>query len=384
MGGVLLGGPAAAMAKELEKVEQETILLFERNTPSVVFIDTFVEQRDSITMNVMEVPAGTGSGFLWDKEGHVVTNYHVIRNAVEAKVTILDAMTGTKIVRRASLRGVDPDKDVAVLTVPTGPEKDDAQPVSKDSLRPIELGTSSKLRVGSSVFAIGNPFGLDHTLTQGVVSGLGREIRSPTGRPITNVIQTDASINPGNSGGPLLDSNGRLVGMNAAIFSPSGGSAGVGFAIPSDTVKAVVESLITYGKVSRAVLGISFLESTQAKALGIDKGVLVLAAPADGPAAKAGMRGTSRSPDGNLQLGDVIVAVDNAVINSEADMFKALDAKNPGDHISVLVARSRKVAVEGSAGDDFVTVNVPLDVTLGAADDLRVTPLNGANMLQRR
>lgn len=368
------GGPALALT-ELQRVEQETVSLFDRNTPSVVFIDTFAEQRDAITMNLMEVPAGTGSGFIWDTAGHIVTNYHVIRNAIEARVTLVDAKTGAKIVRRAALRGVDPDKDVAVLTVPTGkPQQGEVEAISGESLRPIQLGTSSTLRVGSSVFAIGNPFGLDHTLTQGVVSGLGREIRSPTGRPITNVIQTDASINPGNSGGPLLDSTGKLVGMNTAIYSPSGGSAGVGFAIPADTVSTVVQSLVAYGRVSRPVLGVSFLESQQAKALGIDSGVLVLAAPADGPAAAAGMRGTSRSPDGSLQLGDVIVEIDGATINTEADMYKALDAKKPGTTVRVLVARGQRVSVDGSANDDVVTVKVPLNVTLGAADDLRVPP----------
>ena len=250
-------------------------------------------------------------------------------------MTLVDAKNGNKVARRAQLRGIDPDKDVAVLTVGLNDDDDDSK--ARASYRPIEVGTSSDLKVGASVFAIGNPFGLDHTLTQGVVSGLGREMRSPTGRPITNVIQTDAAINPGNSGGPLLDSRGKLVGMNAAIYSPSGASSGVSFAIPVDTLKTVVESLIAVGRVSRPVLGVSFLESSQAKALGIDAGVLVLQAPADGPAAVAGMRGTSRSPDGSLQLGDVITAVDGAVVNSEADMFKALDAKKPGDTVDVLV-----------------------------------------------
>ena len=364
---------ASTATPELQRVEQETIGLFERNTPSVVFIDTFIEARDALTMNMMEVPAGTGSGFVWDQEGHVVTNYHVIRNAIEARVTLVDAKSGAKVSRRAMLRGVDPDKDVAVLTVSLRDDDDNLK--LANIFRPVEVGTSGDLKVGASVFAIGNPFGLDHTLTQGVVSGLGREMRSPTGRPITNVIQTDAAINPGNSGGPLLDSKGRLVGMNAAIYSPSGASSGVSFAIPVDTLKTVVESLISVGRVSRPVLGVSFLESSQARALGIESGVLVLQAPADGPAALAGMRGTSRSPDGSLQLGDVIVAVDGAKVNTEADMFKALDAKKPGDNVDVLVARGKRIALEGSGRqDDVVTVQVPLTVTLRAADDLRVPP----------
>ncbi|KAJ1449386.1 trypsin-like cysteine/serine peptidase domain-containing protein [Pelagophyceae sp. CCMP2097] len=314
-------------------------------------------------MNVMEVPAGTGSGFIWDKQGHIVTNYHVIRNAAEAQVTLVDAETGAKTSWRAKLRGVDPDKDIAVLTI---------DGLREASLRPIAVGRSADLRVGASVFAVGNPFGLDHTLTQGVVSGLGREMRSPTGRPITNVIQTDAAINPGNSGGPLLNSAGRLVGMNTAIYSPSGGFSGVSFAIPIDTVKSIVESLILVGRVSRPIMGVSFLESSQARALGIDKGILVLTAPADGPAAAAGMRGTSRSQDGSLQLGDVIVDIDGSAVATEADMFKALDSKKPGATIRVTVARGQRNAPDGAG--DVVTVQVPLSVTLGAADDLRVPP----------
>eukprot|EP00629_Pelagomonadales_sp_RCC1024_P011874 CAMPEP_0119296092 /NCGR_PEP_ID=MMETSP1329-20130426/50397_1 /TAXON_ID=114041 /ORGANISM="Genus nov. species nov., Strain RCC1024" /LENGTH=390 /DNA_ID=CAMNT_0007297023 /DNA_START=78 /DNA_END=1247 /DNA_ORIENTATION=- len=346
--------PTGASASALQQAEAETIALFERATKSVVFIDTFVEARDALSTSVESAPAGTGSGFVWDDAGHIVTNYHVIRNAAEAEVTLLD---GTKkIARRAELRGVDPDKDVAVLRVSDVPAK---------KLKPVAVGKSANLRVGASVFAVGNPFGLDHTLTQGVVSGLGREVRSPTGRPITNVIQTDAAINPGNSGGPLLDSGGRLVGMNTAIYSPSGASSGVGFAIPIDTLASIVASLIKDGRVSRPILGITFLASQQARALGIERGVLVLAAPADGPAAAAGVRGTSRSPDGALTLGDVIVDIDARRVDSESDMFKALDKRRPGEAVRVTVARGQRVSADG-APDDVVTVNVPLDITLGA------------------
>ena len=358
--------PLACEARSLRDAEQETMALFERATPSVVFIDTFVEQRDALSSNVMELPAGTGSGFVWDKMGHIVTNYHVIRNAAEAQVTLLDPKTGVKTSKRASLRGVDPDKDIAVLTV-------DGFDPKGDALRPVSVGTSFGLKVGATVFAVGNPFGLDHTLTQGIISGIGREMRSPTGRPITNVIQTDAAINPGNSGGPLLDSDGKLVGMNTAIYSPSGASSGVGFAIPIDTLGLSVQALIANGRVLRPIMGVSFLEAAQAKALGIEKGVLVLAAPADGPAAAAGMRGTSRSTDGNLQLGDVIIDIDGKNVSTEADMFKALDARKPGDTVKVIVARGQRVSADGSA-DDVVTVQVPLAVKLGAADDLRVPP----------
>ena len=263
----------------LDPQEKSRIEIFEKVAPSVVFIDTFTERKDVFTTNIMEVPLGTGSGFVWDKEGHIVTNFHVVRDAKFAQVAILTkaGSTGAKPVTKlanaqqttpqnpfeappveevlpytsmrpssessrsvykAKVVGVDPSKDIAVLKV-------DAP---QSELSPINVGTSTGLKVGQYSLAIGNPFGLDHTLTAGVISGIGREVRSPIGRPITNVIQTDAAINPGNSGGPLLDSNGKLIGMNTAIYSPSGASSGIGFAIPIDTVKFIVETLIRDGQ----------------------------------------------------------------------------------------------------------------------------------------
>ena len=259
----------------LEESENRRIEVFEKNAPSVVFIDTFAEKQDVFSPNVMEVPIGTGSGFVWDKDGHIVTNYHVVRNAKFAQVALItprnkknekklssvesgtaalanastnppesldvfgSSLTRTsstnkvssddykRTVFKAKVVGVDPGKDIAVLKV-DAPE---------DLLYPIKIGKSEGLKVGQLGLAIGNPFGLDHTLTAGVISGLGREVKSPIGRPISNVIQTDAAINPGNSGGVLLDSRGMLIGMNTAIYSPSGASAGIGFAIPVDTIK---------------------------------------------------------------------------------------------------------------------------------------------------
>ncbi|GJD11153.1 Protease Do-like 1, chloroplastic [Galdieria sulphuraria] len=252
----------------------------------------------------MELPAGQGSGFIWDTDGHIVTNFHVIRSATSAKITLYNGH-----IYDAKLVGVDPDKDVAVLKI-------DAP---KNELRPIPLGHSSDLIVGQSAYAIGNPFGLDHTLTTGVVSGLGRTMRSPTGKPISNVIQTDAAINPGNSGGTLLDSSGRLIGMNTSIYSPSGASAGVGFAIPVDTLKPIVSSLIKYGKVIRPVIGISYLDGTQSSALGIDRGVLVLDVQRGSPAEKAGLRG------------------------NEGDLFQILEEKKPGQTIRLKVDRDGRL-----------------------------------------
>jgi len=325
---------AGTAGLDLRTKEDETIQLFESTTPSVVFINTFVDKVDTFSLNVLETPLGTGTGFVWDNEGHIVTNFHVIRNSEAASIVVTDK-NGAQGTYRATLRGFDPDKDVAVLKI---------EPQLKNgtrlNLQPVNLGTSTGLKVGQSALAIGNPFGLDHTLTTGVISGLGREVRSPSGRPISNVIQTDAAINPGNSGGPLLDSKGKLVGMNTAIYSPSGASVGIGFAIPVDTLKVVVDSIIKLGKVIRPAIGVSYLESAQASALGISKGVLVLDVPKDSPASAAGMRGTTRSTRGFVDLGDIILAIDDHLVNNEKDLFKVLETYRPGDEVAIRVLRT--------------------------------------------
>ena len=211
----------------LAQDERATIALFAAASPAVVHITTHALERDYFTFNVMETPQGTGTGFLWDEQGHVLTNFHVIRDADTVQVALADRSSWP-----AKLIGVAPDKDLAVLKIEAPP----------DRLKQLPLGTSHDLQVGQHTFAIGNPFGLDHTLTTGVISALGREIESASGRPISDVIQTDAAINPGNSGGPLLDSSGRLIGMTTAIISPSGAYAGIGFAIPVDTIRWVARS----------------------------------------------------------------------------------------------------------------------------------------------
>jgi S1-C subfamily serine protease len=245
---------------ELGAEEKATIGLFRQASPSVVNITTIAVQRDFFTLNLYQIPEGTGSGFVWDTTGNVITNFHVIHNADAAQVTLADQSAW-----KARIVGVAPDKDIAVLRI-------DA-PANR--LRPIPIGTSKELQVGQKVFAIGNPFGLDQTLTTGVISALGREIESVTRRPIQGVIQSDAAINPGNSGGPLLDSAGRLIGVNTAIYSPSGASAGIGFAIPVDTVNRIVPELIRYGKLTRPGIGVQIAEDQIAQQLGI-KGVLVV------------------------------------------------------------------------------------------------------------
>lgn len=302
--------------------ELGVISLFERATQSVAFVTTYTESRSSFSLNPMETPAGTGSGIVWDKEGRIVTNFHVIRAASGAKITLANKKTYD-----AELVGSSADDDVAVLKIKA----------PQDELVPIDIGDSSNLRVGQSTYAIGNPFGLDHTLTTGVLSGLGREMKSPTGRTISNVIQTEASINPGNSGGPLTDARGRLIGMNTAIYSPSGASAGVGFAIPVDTLKVIAQGLIENGRIVRPVIGISYLESSQARALGIEKGVLVLDVPEGSAAEKAGLRGTSRMTFGSIELGDIIIGIDDESVKNEGDLFKALDKHKVGDTVRIRV-----------------------------------------------
>jgi S1-C subfamily serine protease len=325
------GVPAAAAAHEvtprgaLRSEERATIELFRAASPAVVFITSIALRRDAFRFNLLEIPRGSGSGFVWDDRGHVVTNFHVIQGASAAKVTLADQSTW-----EAELVGVAPEKDLAVLRI-------DA-PVAR--LRPIPVGTSHDLLVGQTVLAIGNPFGLDQTLTTGVISALGREIESAARIPIRDVIQTDAAINPGNSGGPLLDSAGRLIGVNTAIYSPSGAYAGIGFAIPADTVNWVVSDLIAHGKVMRPTLGVELASTELARRLGID-GVLVLDVVPGGGAARAGLRPTRRDAVGRIVLGDVIVAVDGERVRSSNDLVLALEQRKVGDAVTVTVQRDR-------------------------------------------
>ncbi|KAI4348162.1 hypothetical protein L6164_008918 [Bauhinia variegata] len=310
--------------RKLQSDELATVRLFQANTPSVVYITNLAVRQDAFTLDVLEVPQGSGSGFIWDKQGHIVTNYHVIRGASDLKVTLADQTTYD-----AQVVGFDQDKDVAVLRVNA----------PKDKLRPLPIGVSADLLVGQKVYAIGNPFGLDHTLTTGVISGLRREISSAaTGRPIQDVIQTDAAINPGNSGGPLLDSSGNLIGINTAIYSPSGASSGVGFSIPVDTVNGIVDQLVKFGKVTRPILGIKFAPDQSVEQLGVS-GVLVLDAPIDGPAGKAGLLPTKRDAYGRLILGDIITSVNGKKVTNGSDLYRILDQCKVGDKVEVEVLR---------------------------------------------
>jgi S1-C subfamily serine protease len=305
--------------------EQSTIDVFSKFSRSVVHITSLETRRDRMTLDVSEIPQGTGSGFVWDQDGHIVTNFHVVANGDRAAVTLNDNTTYA-----ATIIGRAPDKDIAVLHIDAPPQK----------LLPLPIGQSSTLRVGQKVLAIGNPFGLDQTLTTGVVSGLGREIKSVTQRSISDVIQTDASINPGNSGGPLLDSSGRLIGINTAIYSPSGANAGIGFAVPVDTVNAIVPQLLKYGKLSRPGLGINIVPDQNSARLGID-GVVIFSLAPRGAAERAGLTGITQER-GGVALGDVIVKIEGTDVHSSNELYKALDAHKVGDEIDITVVKDGK------------------------------------------
>jgi S1-C subfamily serine protease len=298
---------------ELSADERRTIQIFRQASRAVVNVDSLARRRDFFSLDVFEVPRGSGSGFLWDELGHVVTNFHVIEGGSRFVVTLAD-QGPEEAAWEAEVVGVAPDKDLAVLRIEAPPER----------LIPLPLGSSQSIVVGQRVLAIGNPFGLDQTLTTGVVSALGRELSSPSGRTIRDVIQTDAAINPGNSGGPLLDSSGRLIGVNSQIYSPSGGSAGIGFAVPVDTVRRLVPQLIERGRPIQPGIGIQALADYQARRLGIE-GVIVRSVTPGGPADRAGLVGIRSTPSGRYVLGDVIVAVDDVAVPTLDEMAAAFE-----------------------------------------------------------
>ena len=306
--------------------EQTTIELFKKAAPSVVHIVDTVAPAGRLNMNILEMARGTGSGFVWDDAGHVVTNYHVIEAALRAKSRTVYVIFRDDRISEAQIVGVDPDRDLAVIQARDIP-----------NISPITRGNSHDLEVGQAVLAIGNPFGLDHTLTTGIISGLGREIESVDGRPIRGVIQTDAAINPGNSGGPLLDSSGRLIGINTAIASPTGAYAGVGFAVPADTINRIVPQLIAKGFAENPGLGIHILPLKQARRQTGD-GVMIHEVVKDSPAHIAGLRGTHWNGR-RLVLGDVIVELDGQAIRTPADLFEVLDRHRVGDVVTYEVVR---------------------------------------------
>jgi S1-C subfamily serine protease len=313
----------------LDPDERSTVDLFDRAKGAVAFISTRQRVVDPWTRNVLSVPQGTGSGFVWDDRGHIVTNFHVVAGAAEARVRLSD---GREL--GAALVGVSPAHDLAVLRID-----------GANRPAPLPVGTSGDLKVGQKVFAIGNPFGLDWTLTTGIVSALDRSLPAADGRSlIEHLIQTDAAINPGNSGGPLLDSAGRLIGVNTMIFSPSGAYAGVGFAVPIDTVGRVVPQLIGQGKYVRPALGIEVDDDVNRVVtlqLGV-QGVAVLRAAVGGSAAGAGLRGVTVSGDGRVTPGDIIVAVNGQAIDGVPRLLARLDEYRVGDTVRLTVLRDGK------------------------------------------
>jgi S1-C subfamily serine protease len=311
---------------DLADIEKSTIGLFKASSPSVVHITTLRQARDFRTRSVLDIPAGTGSGFIWDDAGHIVTNFHVVQEASGADVTLYNHET-----YHADLVGTAPSYDLALLRI-------DA-PRSK--LRPIPIGASADLQVGQATFAIGNPFGLDQTLTTGVLSALGRTIPSVTGRTIEDVIQTDAAVNPGNSGGPLLDSAGRLIGVTTAIFSPSGTSAGIGFAVPVDTVNRIIPQLLASGKVSRPYMGAALSDavSNQVAHQRDVNGIVVAGVEPNSPAAQAGLRGLQDTGNGRMVLGDIIQQADGKQLRRVDDLFAVLERHKAGETIKLQVLR---------------------------------------------
>lgn len=312
---------------DLADFEKTTINIFEQAAPSVVYITRVSAPRELRMLDgrtYYDKPEmGTGSGFIWDNAGHIVTNFHVVNGAKQVQVTLSD-----QTVWNATPVGAAPDKDIAVIRI-------DAEPFR---LRPIPIGTASDLLVGQSVFAIGNPFGLDQTLTTGIVSALGRSITSISGRTIEDVIQTDAAINPGNSGGPLLDSAGRLIGVNTMIVSESGSSSGIGFAVPVDTVNLVVPQLIEHGQIVRPQLGVIALDEGSARRLGIEGVAIRIVQPGSG-AEEAGLRGFSRDESGGMIHGDIIRKIDDRVVKNLDQLLGSLEKHEAGDIVKVTYLR---------------------------------------------
>ena len=315
--------PVTQPLGDLGADERASIEVFKRISPSVTYITNKRFQRDYFSFNVMEIPQGTGSGFLWDNKGHIVTNFHVVYEADEIEVRMRDGKSYD-----ADVVGADPDHDLVVLQINA----------TNLNISPVMIGNSNDLQVGQKVLAIGNPFGLDSTLTTGVISALGRTIQSMTKRYIHDVIQTDAAINPGNSGGPLLDSFGRLIGVNTAIISPSGTYSGVGFAVPVDTVNRIVTKLINHGKVGRPGFGISLIPEHIMSRIGTE-GVGILEVFKGSSAEEAGLREVKRLSNGRVQMGDIIIEVAGSKIRGSSDLVRILDKHEVGDEVDIIIIR---------------------------------------------
>lgn len=304
--------------------ERNTIAVFQKASPSVVFVYNLQNQFNPRTWGFSEVQQGTGSGFLWDRSGHIVTNYHVVAGATRIAVTLIDGKT-----YEAQKVGEEPSKDLAVLKI-------DLVGTNVTPLGEV-VADSSEVLVGQKSIAIGNPFGLDHTLTVGTISALGRSMASIVQDvTIRDMIQTDAAINPGNSGGPLLDSRGRLIGMNTLILRDS---TGIGFAVPSNTISRIVNQIIKFGEPVRSGIGISIVTNRSLMSrLGLE-GIMLKEVQAGSPAEAAGLRGVALSRNGRIVLGDVIQSIDGQPIRTVDDLYHAFDQKREGQTVNIVFFR---------------------------------------------
>jgi S1-C subfamily serine protease len=329
--------PSAEMSSDLLAYERNTIDVFQQASSAVLFVHNLQKRREFFSFNVTEVQAGTGSGFLWDGKGHIVTNYHVVQGATRVAVTLIDGKT-----YNANIVGAEPRKDMAILKID----------LRKTNVIPFgeKVSNSAEVLVGQKAIAIGNPYGLDHTLTVGNVSALSRSMPSVMeGVTIRDMIQTDAPINPGNSGGPLLDSRGRLIGMNTMILR---NSTGIGFAVPSNTIKRIVNQIIQYGRPVQLGIGIEIFEDRITQSIGVE-GVVLREVYSDSPAEKAGLKGTSRDQYGRIILGDIIVSIDGDPIRNYDDMYNAFDEKKAGSNVVLVFLRNGEERTETI---DVVTV----------------------------
>jgi S1-C subfamily serine protease len=316
---------------ELLPEERNTVELFQQYAANVVYVHrlaTYVDNR----YQTYDVAAGSGSGIIWDNEGHVVTNFHVVKGADKLVISIGHVTLPARVI------GVEPFRDIAVLKIDVKKANDALQ-----NVKPFVLAPTTELLVGQKAVAIGNPFGLDHSLTVGVISAVGRQVPGAGGVTIRNMIQTDASINPGNSGGPLLDSRGRLIGLNTVIYSNSGSSSGVGFAVPADDIGRLVPQLIKNGRVIMAGIGISRINPSVATSLGVHNGVLIGEVLPNTPAASAGLRGTHRAAWGGIQLGDIIVGFNGHPVANYDVLYSYFSDVKVGDEVKLSVLRDKQI-----------------------------------------
>ncbi len=310
--------------------ERNTVDVFQKSAPKVVYVHRLANVTNR-SLQKMHVPAGAGSGIIWDDKGHIVTNFHVIKGADDLSITLGNMTVPAKVI------GAEPRKDIAVLEVKS------PQALSYlKSYKPFEIVHVNDLIVGQKAIAIGNPFGLDHSLSKGVISALGRKVPGIGGVTIHNMIQTDTPINPGNSGGPLLNSAGQLIGLNTMIYSRTGASAGIGFAVPADDIEKIVTQIIGHGRVVLSGIGIQRVEPNVAQKLGVKKGILIADVLPNTPAAQAKLRGTYRDAWGHIQMGDVIVALNAHPVPNYDVLYNMLTEIKVGNEVTVSIQRGNK------------------------------------------